>query len=100
MPTLDEIKELLEKCSWEWTTYKDVNGQLVTGPNGKSIFLPAAGYRWDVSLNNDRWVGYYWSGTLYPNFGYDAYYLGFGSGDRGRHDCDRYYGFTVRPVTE
>ena len=41
MPTRDEIQELY-KCSWEWTTLNGVSGQLVTGPNGNSIFFPAA----------------------------------------------------------
>lgn len=44
MPTLDEIEELCNECTWTSTTYNGVKGQLVTGPNGNSIFLPAAGY--------------------------------------------------------
>ena len=43
MPTLDEQKELLNKCTWNWTTQNGVNGYKGTGPNGNSIFLPAAG---------------------------------------------------------
>ena len=41
MPTDAEWTELRTKCTWTWTS--EVNGMLVTGPNGKSIFLPAAG---------------------------------------------------------
>jgi hypothetical protein len=43
MPTLDEIKELVNQCTWEWTTQNGVNGCKVVGPNSNSIFLPAAG---------------------------------------------------------
>lgn len=43
MPTLDEAKELMEKCTWQWEKLNNVNGMRVTGPNGNSIFLPAAG---------------------------------------------------------
>ena len=39
MPTIDEQRELLNECSWEWT---ELDGYTVTGPNGNSIFLPAA----------------------------------------------------------
>ena len=43
MPTYTEMKELDDKCTWTWTTENEVNGFKVTGPNGNSIFLPAAG---------------------------------------------------------
>ena len=63
MPTLEQFQELVENCDWQWTNRKGVNGQLVTGPNGKSIFLPAAGGRID-HLYNDGICAYYWSRTL------------------------------------
>lgn len=44
MPTVDEIRELLNKCTWKWETINGVNGYRVSG-NGCSIFLPAAGRR-------------------------------------------------------
>lgn len=50
MPTKDEIEELVNNCTWKWTTYNGVNGQLVTAPNGNSIFLPAAGNRLGTDL--------------------------------------------------
>ena len=43
MPTYTEMKELDDKCTWTWTSENEVNGFKVTGPNGNSIFLPAAG---------------------------------------------------------
>ena len=45
MPTIDEFQELIDKCTWTWTTQDGVNGCQVDGPNGNAIFLPAAGYR-------------------------------------------------------
>ena len=61
MPTLEQQLELLEKCTWQWTTRDDVNGLLVTGPNGNSIFLPAAGEGFlHVHADVGRW-GEYWS---------------------------------------
>ncbi len=100
MPTVDEIKELCEKCSWEWTTVNGVNGQKVTGPNGNSIFLPAAGYRYGTSLYYAGSYGYYWSGTLRGYRGYFAYGLYFYSGGRGWDGDYRLDGFAVRPVSE
>ena len=42
-PTRSEMQELLDKCSWSWTTKNGVSGYKVIGSNGNSIFLPAAG---------------------------------------------------------
>ena len=100
MPTLDEMEELLNNCTWEWTTQNEVKGYKVTGPNGNSIFLPAAGYRYYTSFNNAGPYGYYWSASPSIFSGY-AYYLFFHSGnfDWSYDDC-RCYGRTVRPVTE
>jgi hypothetical protein len=50
MPTKAQQDELRGNCTWTWTTRNGVNGQLVTGPNGNTIFLPAAGYRCDEVL--------------------------------------------------
>ena len=101
MPTRDEIKELVNKCSWKWTSLNGVNGQLVTGPNGNSIFLPAAGYRNGTGLGRRGSYGYYWSATLDEDGSGDAYNLDFNNGDSGWGDwLGRGGGFTVRPVTE
>ena len=99
MPTLTEIEELINNCTWEWTSVNGVNGRLVTGPNGNSIFLPAAGCRYDTSLLNAGSYGYYWSATPYSN-SYYAYNLYFNSDDYDWDFSNRYYGQAVRPVSE
>ena len=102
MPTLGEISELVNKCSWKWTSLNGVNGQLVTGPNGNSIFLPAAGHRYGSDFYSRGSYGYYWSAALRREDGSNnAYYLDFGCGDSYWNDnCYRDFGHTVRPVTE
>ena len=63
LPTNTEIMELINACSWEWTTVEGVNGFKITGPNGNSIFLPAGGY---ISDDKNDEVGTqcsYWGGT-------------------------------------
>lgn len=91
MPTIEEIKELCDKCSWRWTTVNGVNGQRVIGPSGDSIFLPAAhDYR-----------GFCWSGTLGESGTYGAYCLSFNSnGWRWYYNYERISRLNVRPVTE
>ena len=104
MPTVSEMEELVNNCTWTWTTLNGVNGQFVTAPNGNSIFLPAAGYRYYTgSPTANSSYGYYWSATLYEDssFGDKAHYLSFGKGTRYTHTNEkRIYGYTIRPVTE
>jgi len=101
MPTLDEIKELRYKCSWQWTTVNGVNGQKVTGPNGNSIFLPAAGNRDGTEVSSRGSHGYYWFGSLVEGGSTIAYCLGFDSGYGGSYGWSyRYFGRPVRPVTD
>ena len=98
MPTLDEIKELLDYCTWTWTTQDGKNGYEVKGTNGNSIFLPAAGYRNSSGLIDAGSRGDYWSSSLTPSLSGYAHYLYFDSGVHDWHGYYRYCGFTVRPV--
>ena len=100
LPTKREMEELKNKCTWTWTSQSGVNGYKVTGPNGNSIFLPAAGYcrgssRYYVGEN-----GYYWSSSPFESSTLSAFSLFFYSGYRGVHWYNRYNGHTVRPVSE
>ena len=77
MPTDDELKELKTKCTLTMTIQNGVDGCLVTGPNGNSIFLPVAGYRYYGSLYHAGSYGHYWSSSLYadnPTYGWDLYF--------------------------
>ena len=98
MPTLDDIKELLDNCTSEWTTFNGVNGRRFTGPNGNSIFLPAAGYRSFGYLNLAGSDGDYWSSTQNPDYSTNAYGLYFNSGYADWLNDYRDYGHGVRPV--
>lgn len=100
MPTLKEMQELLRNCTCERTQQNGVNGIRVIGPNGNSVFLPAAGNRWSENLGIGGLCCFYWSGTLNSN---DEYYA-----HRLRYEPDEWYwdselrcsGHTVRPVAE
>ena len=100
MPTHDQQMELLDNCTYEWTTVNGVNGGRFTSKtNGGSIFLPAAGGRWESSLYDAGSGGYYWSSTQRPSGSYYAFDLYFYSGDVDWGNGRRYSGFTVRPVS-
>ncbi len=64
MPSEEDIGDLYEKCTWEWTTLNEVNGYIVTGPNGNSIFLPAAGTCYEESFGYVGEMGFYWLGNV------------------------------------
>lgn len=100
LPTKAECQELVDKCKWTWTTNGGHNGYKVTGPNGSSIFLPAAGWRYGTSLDDVGTLGSYWSSTPNEGNAAGAYRLSFSS---GYHDVDWYgrnFGRGVLPVAE
>ena len=102
MPTDGEWTELINYCLWEWTTYEGHNGYMVYGIGaGNKIFLPAAGSRYDTSLYDVGSCGYYWSSSLSSGGSYDAWYVYFYSSSVYRNDYyGRYFGLSVRPVSE
>ena len=100
MPTLEEQIELLYECTWKRTELNGVNGCKVTGPNGNSIFLPAAGCRGGAELYYRGTLGYYWSSSLRDSNSDSAYSLYFSNGYHAWNYYYRYYGLSVRPVCE
>ena len=101
MPTLTEFDELIDNCTWTWTALNGVNGYKVTskisGYTGRSIFLPAAGWRYGTGLIGAGSRGYYWSSSLNTDNPGNARSLYFGSDSR-RTDYYRRDGQSVRPV--
>lgn len=101
MPTSDECQELKDKCKWEWTTVNGVNGYKVTGPSGKSIFLPAAGMRLAEDLLYSGKNGYYWSSSIYESDKSQSWQLFFIDTDRsGVGPLKSFVGRSVRAVCE
>lgn len=99
MPEADEINELIDRCDWTWTSRNGKNGYNVTGPSGKSIFLPAAGMYDCYDVENYGSVGSYWSISTGRSH-LTSLFLGFGKENVWNGDGDRYVGRLIRPVTD
>ena len=100
MPTRVQMEELTANTTIQWVeNYNESgkNGGLFTSKtNGKTLFIPAAGYWDDGSQVYVGSYGYCWGSS--PN-GSRAYYLFFGSGNKDVNlSNNRKNGFSVRPV--
>lgn len=103
MPTHEEMRELTEACTWTREIRDSIDGVKITGSNGNSIFIPAAGYysgsewiiselQFDDSRDLDLW-------TSTPGDNYKSYFLWLLTGSsKGISTYDRYRGWSVRPV--
>ena len=93
LPTKYQLEELQNKCRWSWTG----NGYKVTGSNGNSIILPAAGYRFcDGDVHYVSAAGNYWSSA--PSYSDQAWHLIFDSDRVNMDDGVRCGGQSVRLV--
>ena len=101
MPIIAELDELRNNCTWTLTIQNGVNGYKVTGPNGNSIFLPAAGFMYEGTLGDAGSGGIYWSSSLYIGDPSDAYGVVYFNSDNVDSDYSpRYFGQSVRPVCQ
>ena len=104
MPTKEEMEELVNKCTWEWTTQNGVNGYKVIAPSGNTIFFPAAGKYDSTSLEDIESLeyvgiqGFYWSST--PNDNLFAQMFVFANDFHNIIWEGRADGLTIRPVLE
>ncbi len=98
IPTLQQFRELLDNCTSEWTLVNGVEGRCFIGPNGASVFLPAAGNRNGASRVLVGSSGNYWSSTWGTSDASRANELIFDSGYTNTHTTYRYNGRSVRPV--
>lgn len=99
MPTQEECRELIDNCTWTWTSLNGHNGYKVTGPSGQSLFLPAAGY-YSNMLRSVGESGGYWSSTHNDGEGGDSAADSMNLAEDyiniGYEYC--YFGQSVRPV--
>lgn len=99
MPNRDQVRELSNNCTSEWTTVNGINCIKLTGPNGNSIFLPATGALYNDGPSYVGESGYYWSSS-YDEHEQDIathLYLYSGGVFKGSGE-GRCVGMTIRPV--
>ena len=87
MPTSEEFNELYQHTTFEWTAINGVEGRLLTGSNGNSIFLPAAGFYLEDTIICGK-LGIYWTSTLQTQAQIAAWSLHFD--DVNCHVCGTY----------
>lgn len=104
VPSADEMQELLDNCTWEWTSISGVPGYKVTsnkeGFTSNSIFLPAAGYRVGGALNSADVMCYYWTSTPSPANNAVSKYLTGSKDAKYLYWSNRFQGYSIRPVRE
>ena len=115
IPTEDEWTALCSEIyyTWQWTADylgdgSNHAGKIITRNNvsgtdpcaGNSIFLPAAGYRNGTFFGNTEENGYYWSSSLNSDSPDYAWFMSFSYSAIYRTSYYRYYGRSLRPVTE
>ena len=100
MPTDQELKALVDKCTWTPTKLNGVDGYEFRGKGdyaSASIFLPCAGCGYKTSLDRAGSNGCYWSSV--PGWGsLFALSLFFYPGDNDTYNSGRSDGRSVRPV--
>ena len=98
MPTKEELEELTANTTSTWETLNGVNGRRFTSnTNGNSIFVPAASYCSNGSIDVGSY-GYLWSSSIYSPYDYYAYNLFFISRGMEVGFGERCNGYPVRPV--
>ena len=99
MPTMEELHELLNRCTWIRESVNDVPGFKVVGPNGNSIFLPSA-YFYNESGLSTGVEGCYWSSSLCEDENHKATFIGWIPNPDAKvlFNYERCWGKTIRPV--
>ncbi len=99
MPSKAELAELYEKCTFTATTVSGVSGYTVTGPSGKSIFLPLCGCSYDGKNYGNGSYAYYSSGDISASSNQKIYSLYIKSATKPTtSEVQRRTGIVIRPV--
>ena len=93
MPTIDEIQELLTKCTWDRITQNGQDCWKAIGTNGNCLILPCTSVISNGDYYNTYRFGYYWTKNCGNT---DAYALRLSN--RTIEPQDRYVGIPIRPV--
>jgi hypothetical protein len=98
MPSPEQLDELIQNCTWEWTQVNGMNGQMITGPNGNTMFLPATGYRSQSKVYSVGTHGSYWLNCISDMAPLNGRKIYVASGTFNINSSSRQLGYTVRAV--
>lgn len=93
MPTKSEFEELRNRCRWTW----DGRGYEIYGPNGKSIYLPAAGFKENNGSEEVGILGVYWTSSCKDY--QSPYSFSFHVQNKKIVEDYGHIGHSIRPVT-
>lgn len=107
IPSSRDFQDLKNLCKWTRVREGGLDGYMVTGPNGHSIFFPFSRARTGEDISSGSKYGYYWTSSIAPGVSdnkegtlvlcqISPYVGGIKLLDRGRYDGS---GYTVRPVS-
>lgn len=100
MPTRAELYSLVNNCEFTVGEYNGVSGFIVTGPSGKSIFLPAVGEKKKEDVRGTN-VVYLWSSTSYgSSSSYCLEYMTRNIKNSGVTFEDKFLGMPIRGVVD
>lgn len=99
IPTIGEYEELFRCCKVEWQSQDGIAGYRFTGPNGNSIFMPAAGSRTQAATSAAGIEGHYLSGSVNPTDSRFAMSYVFTATGNNRTSTPVYQALSVRPVS-
>lgn len=99
MPTRAECTSLINNCRIEKGIYNDVEGFVITGPSGKSIFIPKAGQKKKEDIRSSGVSANIWT-SITDGKSY-AYYMSINGKAEGKIDSwQKYFGMSVRGVID
>lgn len=99
MPTITQIKELINNCSYEWIKENGIRCGKFTGSNGGTILIPAVGEKVNTHVGSSSEKGWYWAGMEVPDGRNRPYLFGVDiDGGRLIIANDRYRGMAVRAI--
>ena len=98
MPTLEQWKELIDKCEWEWVDFSTIQGYIVTGVTGEKIFFPVAGRRYGMDAASFTYGYYYLANRSENNVNYVHYCFFSEYETPSFYESEYYIGRSIRGV--
>lgn len=98
LPTKAEMQELLDECEWTWTELNGTSGFVIKGPNGNTLFLPAAGMRSGTTTSSFGTIAFYYTSD-YERFWYYWMFEGSSSNKTISNKPALVDEYPVRPIS-